>query len=50
MNIILKQYIPAIGWLGGYDRWDLSNDLTAGIILNLAEVKGSAMIVSTKPI
>ena len=35
MNSIVKQYIPAIDWLGDYDRWDLSGDLTAGIITTL---------------
>jgi SulP family sulfate permease len=32
VNSIVKQYIPAIDWLGDYDRQDLSGDLTAGII------------------
>jgi SulP family sulfate permease len=32
MNTFVKQYIPAIDWLGNYKRGDLSGDLTAGII------------------
>ena len=32
MHTLIKQYIPAIDWLGSYNRDDLLGDLTAGII------------------
>jgi hypothetical protein len=39
MNIILRQYTPAIGWLGGYDRLDKTNlvDLPRKIYLSTHE-------------